>query len=450
MLSNFHLYCFPKIRKFRLDFMDISLSDRYILLMLYGEIIKHLYSDYNKPVRDPIWKHIYLSEGLFKIVSSQPFQKLNGIKQLGPAYHVYPGATHTRFNHSLGVFYLAHKMASLLDFEKYDIPITLEGVKSFLCAALLHDIGHFPYAHSLKELPLYKHEQLTGEIILNSEISSIIGDSVKTDPYCVAAIVDDNLSDNNNPEIAFFRRILSGVLDPDKLDYLNRDAYFCGIPYGIQDIDFLISKMVPDFKRGIGVNEQGMSGIENILFSKYLMYKSVYWHKAVRIATAMIKKALYTALYEKAIKPENLYQIDDDQFVNRFVKEKHPSFELIEKVKYRNLYKTVYEENFSPKNRFHVDCLDLERRFLSEEDLAKRLNTKPGGIIIDIPEPISFEIDVPIFYEDVAVNFSESDTVFQPDAVKRFTATLRKIRIFASPEIYDKALTFFGNKGWKK
>ena len=131
------------------------------------EIIWHLEREYTEPVRDPLWKHIYLSRGLMRVVDSSDFQQLNRIKQLGPSYLVYPGATHTRLNHSLGVFHLAKRiLRALVGFDTC-IDLSVEGVRAFLCASLLHDVGHFPYAHSLKELPLREHEELTGKIILS-------------------------------------------------------------------------------------------------------------------------------------------------------------------------------------------------------------------------------------------------------------------------------------------
>ncbi len=121
-------------------------------------IIQHLDQDYTEPIRDPLWKHIYLSPQMMAVVASEPFQKLYRIKQLGITHLVYPGATHTRFVHSLGVFHLAKRMLRGLLSSEHAPTLSLEGVKAFLCAALLHDIGHFPFTHSLKELPLREHE----------------------------------------------------------------------------------------------------------------------------------------------------------------------------------------------------------------------------------------------------------------------------------------------------
>lgn len=414
--------------------------------MNYSQIKQHLYTDYDKPVRDPLWKHIYLSSGLFSVISSNEFQKLNKIKQLGPTYHVYPGAAHTRFNHSLGVFHIAHKIISSLDLNKLDLKLTTDEVKSFLYAALLHDIGHFPYAHSLKELPLKDHEQLSGEIILGSGLKKII--SNETDPNFTAAIIDNSIPSEGNEQLTFFRQILSGVLDPDKLDYLNRDAFFCGIPYGIQDIDFMISKMLPDNKHGLAVSEQGLPGIENILFSKYLMYKTVYWHKTVRIATAMIKKSIFTALNNGVINADQLYHIDDEQFFSRFTPDKYAPFSLIHSVNKRELFKAVLETSFNYKNKLHTEAQELNTRLKMEENIADDLGLNIEEVIIDIPESISFEIDVPIIYNDTAVAFKNSETVFKTEVINKFSSALRKIRILLPEQHAGAGKEYFGNSKW--
>ena len=230
------------------------------------KIIRHINEDYSVPVRDPLWKHIYLTPELRELMNDPEFQKLGRIRQLGPAALVYPGATHTRLNHSLGVFFLARRILKTILLSPDCPRITLEGAKAFLCASMLHDLGHFPHAHSFKELPLEDHELLSGNLIRETGIGRIIKEKIGSDPELTAAIIDDSIPHKGNEELIFFRNILSGVLDPDKLDYLNRDAYFCGVPYGIQDIDFVISQIRPT-PSGIGLTAKGVTAIENILFS---------------------------------------------------------------------------------------------------------------------------------------------------------------------------------------
>ena len=404
-------------------------------------IFRHLIHDYTEPIRDPLWQHIYLSPGIKQLVSLESFQKLGRIKQLGPAFHVYPGAVHTRLNHSLGVFHLSRMLLLALLERSEELPLTLEGVKAFLSAALLHDLGHFPFAHSLKELPLKEHEQLTAEGVLNEPIAGALRDWVGCSPEMVAAIVDEHMQPPEDTEVPFYRRLLSGVLDPDKLDYLNRDAFFCGVPYGMQDTQFVLHKMLPHPTHGIALEEEGVTAVENVLFSKYQMYRTVYWHRAVRIATAMIKQAVYSGMIEKKFSSEDLYWLDDEEFFRTFPADSYAPFQLIEQVMNRQLYKTAYEQCFDPQNSAHTDLTDLQQRNTIQEKIAARLSTKvqrtvqPYEVLIDIPEPISFEVDLPIYQQDRFVPFTESGSVFSGPVVKGFTDSLRKVRIYLPEEL---------------
>jgi len=414
-------------------------------------ILLHLGEEYTEPIRDPLWKNIYLSSALKRIAGTEPFQNLARIKQLGPAYLVYPGATHTRLGHSLGVFHTAKRLIEAIVSSHGCRDLSIEGVKAFLCASLLHDLGHFPYAHSLKELPLKEHEALTAEAILSTRIERLIRDELGTDPAFVAAIVDTcrpanvvGASDTHTPpglpdELLFYRNLLSGVLDPDKLDYLTRDAFFCGVPYGIQDIDFIIDRIRPFSSTGTAIQVSGIPAIENILFSKYLMYRTVYWHKTVRVATAMIKKAVILGLREGIIQPESLYGKTDDEFMNAFDDHDFPPFSMVPLVRDRNLFKIVLELPFGSGENVRTPLLGLEARIETEARIAYMIARRTGvpvmphEVIIDIPEPISFEIDLPILDEDGSVSFIDSGSVFTPRVMEDFTRNLRKIRVMVPP-----------------
>jgi len=404
-----------------------------------AEILRHLDEDYEEPIRDPLWKHVRLSRELMELVGSAPFRKLSRIKQLGVTHLVYPGATHSRFSHSLGVFHLAKRMIrSLLRDEETDF-LSIEGVKSFLCAALVHDLGHFPFTHSLKELPLRAHESLTAEIVVSSPIADVVAGKIGANPRTVAAIVDPDLDAGKDREIVFFRGLLSGVLDPDKLDYLNRDAYFCGVPYGVQDTDFVLERIHPHPARGISLDASGVPAVENVLFSKYLMYRAVYWHKTVRIATAMIKKALVLALKDGALAPEDLYGLDDEDFFRTIGSKDFPSFALLRKVAARDLYKTVAEIPFDDRDPRLARLEDLDERSKVEESLARLFSVPSDGALLDIPERISFEVDLPIRVPGGALReYAEAGSVFTPPVVEGFVRTLRVVRLAlpreASPE----------------
>lgn len=380
-----------------------------------------------RAIRDPLWKHIYLPEELAAALTTPDFVRLSRIRQLGPTELVYPGAVHTRAGHSLGVYELARRILERLEQRGADW-ITPTGRSSWYAAALFHDIGHFPYTHSLKELPLEEHEVLSGRIVLGDDIARCIA-KAGGDPHQVAAIIDTTIP-TTDPQTLFYRRLLSGVLDPDKLDYLNRDAYYCGVPYGIQDTEFTLDQLQPHKERGIMLDSAAILSVENLLFSKYLMYRSVYWHRQVRIATAMMKKALYAALSKNLVAPEELYQ-QDDQGIHHLLQAipqgGFPEIILAQGVAERQLYKVVTEIKFDSENPFHRQLESLQRRHQAEEELSESLTVPATHVLIDIPERISFESDLWICGEELP--FSQSSTVFSSQTVASFTGSLRKIRV---------------------
>jgi HD superfamily phosphohydrolase len=318
-------------------------------------------------------------------------------------------------------------------------------------------LGHFPYAHSLKELDLEDHERLSAGIILSEPIKSLLG-KAGADPELTAAIIDKNgkspfsTAESGDCELQFYRRLLSGVLDPDKLDYLNRDARYCGVPYGAQDVDFIYSRLFPHPKRGVEIDSRGIPSVESVLFSKYLMYRTVYWHRQVRSATAMIKKALAEALEKKVISAAELYNLDDQSlFLLMTAKQgDFPGFSLAEKVQKGKLYAEIASFFFDEKK--HGALLPLKKRREREAALAEEINRagddtiRDDSVIIDIPEPVSFETN--LFVRDENCTFTESSSVFKTNAVEAFVHTLRKVRIFCEKniEIPETILQSFKNE----
>jgi len=399
-----------------------------------------LLEDYTEPIRDMLWGHIYLTPALAALTDSPPFTRLHRILQLGPAFRAYPGATHTRASHSIGVYHLARRLLSQFADQGADAWLSSEGIKSFLCAALLHDLGHFPYTHSLKELPLEEHESLTGKLITAEPVKSLVA-AAGADPYMVAAIVDTSADggEGRGGELLFYRKLLSGTMDPDKLDYLSRDGRYCGVPYGAQDVDFILSRLVPHPDRGVDIDSKGTLAVESLLFSKYLMYRAVYWHRAVRSATAMIKKALLGGLESGVIAAEELYHLDDQGLFTLIQQRSHPLFSIVGSVRNGGLFAAAAEIPFDEK--VHGKLRNLAERSRMEEELAAELSPlfgkRLGGneIIIDLPEPVSFESD--LFVTDANCFFSAGSSVFKDGLLDTFVSSLRIIRIFIDPRHED-------------
>jgi HD superfamily phosphohydrolase len=399
-----------------------------------------LAEDYTHPIRDSLWGHIYMTEKQAALVASAPFHRLYRIFQLGPVYLTYPGASHTRASHSIGVYHLGKRLLQNLAERGAADWLTGEGVKSFLCACLLHDLGHFPYTHSFKELSLISHEALTGAVILKEPMKSLVGNT-GADPALCAAIIDKETNFTANSELFFYRKLLSGALDPDKLDYLNRDARYCGVPYGVQDVDFILSKLHPHKERGVDIDSRLIPNVESILFSKYLMYRAVYWHYQVRAAISMVKKALITDMESGKITGEDLYNLDDTGLFNLFSeKTGNP---LVAAVRDGNIFVKAVE--------ISIDKVDLEaigeikKRSQLEEQLAAQLSRagvqiKGENLIIDIPEPLSLETG--LFVVDEGCNFNGSSSAFNTETVNSFVKTLYTVRVFVDQKYKEKLKTF--------
>ncbi|MDR1507110.1 MAG: HD domain-containing protein [Treponema sp.] len=399
-----------------------------------------LTSGYTEPVRDALWGHIYLTPQLSALLASPPFMRLFRIFQLGPAYCVYPGATHTRASHSIGVYHLSRRLLIELAERGAGGWMSAGGVRSFLCAALLHDLGHFPYTHSLKELPLDSHETLTARLIADEPLKSLVA-LCGADPEFTSAIVDISV-DSDDGELLFYRRLLSGVLDPDKLDYLNRDARYCGVPYGAQDVDFIFSRLLPHKDRGVDIDSRGIPSVESVLFSKYLMYRTVYWHRQVRSATAMIKKALLSGLRDRIISGEDLYGLDDQSLFRLMEEKKHPLFRLAGEVKNGKLYfeaaAFLFDENA------HAGLLDITNRHLYERALAAEAAV--DDIIIDLPEPVSLESS--LYVRDEECFFGQSTSAFRGNAVTDFVKSLRVVRIFSPVGVKIPEAVLHNSEKW--
>ena len=398
-------------------------------------ILLTLIKEQSHAVRDPLWKDIPLSGPLYDLYRSEAVQKLGRIKQLGPAFHLYPGAVHTRLGHSLGVYHLGRLI--VINLLRSELPYTFtdEGVQAYLCALLLHDIGHFPYAHSLKDVIAVSHEAIGAALIEESAALRSSIEACGTTAELVSSIIDEERACPTS-EVALYRSILSGALDPDKLDYLSRDAFYCGVPYGMQDASYITAKL--RIANGeIAVEQEAIASVEHLLFSKYLMYRNVYWHSRNRSATAMVKKAVVTLLERGTLSQEELFGLDDGQFFT-VMEHKGDPYGLIGAVEANRPYHTVFETVFDEDEEAVWTPRSRHQR---EEAMCRSLGLGEGSIIIDIPESIGFEATMPIVSSDgTLVEFSNGGHIFGQDIGKAFTKSLRKLRIFSPVAVDEEAV----------
>ena len=411
-------------------------------------IIATLHREATEIIRDPIHHDIPFSVPLKALTNSSVMMKLHSIRQLGPAYLLYPGAQHTRYEHSLGVYAVARQMIlSLLsrEPEESSFPFSLNGIHAFFTACLLHDVGHFPYAHALKDCIEEEHEVIgAAKIEQDPQLRGIITDQIGTSVPAVCQIIDPNRP-CRDPEIRFYRSVLSGTLDPDKLDYLCRDAFYCGVPYGVQDVDYLLRHIGITGNNRLYLDDKALGAVEHLLFSKYLMYKYVYWHASTRSATAMIKKAVLLARTAGQVSDSELTHLDDHQFailMDSLRKTQNPSAELFNRVQEGRLLKETVRIPFDPDNPAHQRYSSEAQRIALERSIWKDLaltgaDLEEHVIVLDISEKVTFESDLPIFNQktgSVEV-FNSASELFSDQLVRLFTSSLREFRLFAPEEI---------------
>lgn len=382
------------------------------------------------------------------LLDTDEVEKLSRIKQNGPAFLIYPGAVHTRLSHSLGVYHLGRSIMLTLAKKKDELPFTPSGLRSFLAACLLHDIGHFPYAHSLKEIAVREHEEIAESLILGSESLSEAIERTGADAVMTASIINTGRKAISG-EAEFYRTVLSGTLDPDKLDYLSRDAFFAGIPYGTQDTDFIISSLSLEDGRLV-LERDAISLVEQVLFSKYMMYRNLYWHKGVRGATCMIKKAVLSALRDGIITADDLYLKDDYEFsmlCQRFPD--YGPFTLIRNVDHGHLLERKAMKEYDAAGSLENAAGNPAERWRTEERILSLLSRdypdlRSHEVIIDIPEPVNFESSIPLLSPDGTItDASDAGLIFQK-AGSLFSASLRKVALYLPQHIaQEKAESAF-------
>lgn len=361
-------------------------------------------------VRDPLWNTIRLDETALRIIDTPAFQRLRRVRQLGLAYLVYPGATHTRFDHALGVYHLARRTVALLA-ERGELgevdPLECRLVPY---AALLHDIGHFPFSHAVEELDRAQvpghHEELAGRFLARPELRAALEPLAPDAAARIEAMVQGR---SDSP----LQGLVAGSLDLDKIEYLKRDARFCGVPYGEVDVDRLIHALTllrdPETGRyEVGIHEKGLSALESLLFAKYQMFRNVYWHHAVRAATALYKRLVQEAVGAGVIAPEAMVGQSDEGFLALL--EARAAVRRGDEAARRivELWLPALRDRRLPKRALEIPGelvrgLPVEAWYYAEpalvralEDrLAAELGLAPGGVFLDYPEkPRMMGLDV--------------------------------------------------------
>jgi len=390
-------------------------------------------------LRDPLWNNIRVDELTLRLVDTDVFQRLRYVRQLGLAYLVYPGATHTRFQHALGTYHLSRGALALLAEAGGGVQASPEEQAVIRAAALLHDIGHYPFSHALEEIGQLHHEDVARPLIMSGQIAVLLREGIADDaPQRVFELIRGT---SPNP----LQGLISGSLDLDKIEYLKRDAFMCGVPYGEIDVDRLTNSMViladPDSGRPVlGVREKGLSALESLLFAKYQMYRNVYWHHAVRSATAMYKRMVDDALRAGAVDADMLASYTDEGLLHR-LEHAHPS-SILDALRSRRLYKRALEWPASQLDDGFGEWIatDRERTRHAEDEIARDLGLQAGDVLLDFPmktQMLGLDIPVQRRSGEVARLTSEGwpGTINLPSLSEDLYRSARWLRVFVAKRI---------------
>ncbi|MGE3525927.1 MAG: HD domain-containing protein [Gemmatimonadales bacterium] len=345
-------------------------------------------------IRDPIWDNIRVDRVIMGVVDSPAVQRLRFVRQLGHAFLVYPGATHSRFEHALGTFHLTKLALAALDERRELARVGAEDQIAVRLAALLHDIGHYPFSHALEEAGFPSHEDLGVAALEGADLAPALAAFGVPD---LARRIGDLIRGRSASPLG---GLISGSLDLDKIEYLSRDARMCGVPSGTVDVSRLLAALTlvdSDGKLEIGVHEKGVSALESLLFAKYQMYRNVYWHHAVRSATCMFKRAVRCAVATGRLDPGDIAGTTDGGLMERLFSADPGG--LARAVHTRRLFKRALDLPASdvPEDAQTWLWDDPARLAENEDALARDVGLAPGELLIDFPaRPSMLAVDLPL------------------------------------------------------
>ena len=404
-------------------------------------------------VRIPPELDVPLTPRVRQIIDTAEFRRLAGISQLGLVSLVYPAAHHTRFEHSLGVYRLALLyLRQLSHDERFTEVVGPEDAEVFLAAALLHDLGHWPFCHPIEDIELPgvpTHELFANSFLLEGEVADALRDDWGINPRDVVALLSEKPQDPTRRVLA---SMLSGPIDIDKMDYLMRDSLHAGVPYG-RNFDqqrLLGSLCLNEAGDALAITDKGKTAAEMMVFARYVMFSEVYWHHAVRSATAMFQRAFfelhgqldYDVLFRQGERPmiDQLRQQAGDG----------PAGELLDGLfgSARRIYKRLVQYSIFEQpelyellaGRPYPWLVAVAGQFATLASTALRRVVAPHEILFDAPpvgREVEFNIEVYFPKQNRFRAFEDVSPVVQTLAKRQFDDYVKRVRLFAHPRVAD-------------
>ncbi len=402
-------------------------------------------------VRIPPEVDVPLTPRVRQLIDAAEFRRLARISQLGLVSLVYPAAIHTRFEHCLGVYRLALLyLKQLAHDERFARAVNAAKVEVFIAAALLHDLGHWPFCHPIEDMRLPSvpsHELFANSFLLEGEIADVLRHDWDVNPRNVVALLSEKPRDTAGKILA---SMLSGPIDIDKMDYLFRDSLHAGVPYGrhFDQQRLLGSLCLNAAGDGLAVADKGKTAAELMVFARYVMFSEVYWHHGVRAATAMLQRAFY--LLHGLLDLDALFRMTEHEMIDELQRAGAggPAGELLDGLfgPARHLYKRLAQYSFVE----HAELYErLARRpypwlVACAERFAAIVSTPLGRVVaphellFDAPpvtREVQFDVEIHFPKEDRYRPLGEVSPVIRALATEQFDDYVKRVRIFAHPRL---------------
>lgn len=409
-------------------------------------------------VRIPPGVDVPLTPRVRRLIDTASFRRLAQISQLGLVSFVYPAANHSRQEHSLGVFLAAIEyLDRLAADERFADAVSPHEAELFLAAALLHDIGHCPFGHPIEDVRLpgiATHEERARSRIERFEIADALREDWGLDPAEVAALV---AGDVHGAPRQILRSMLAGPIDVDKMDYLMRDSLHAGVPYGRNfDRRRLVGSLcLNEAGDALAITDKGKTAAEMMVFARYVMFSEVYWHHAVRAATAMFQRAIFFLHHEIDLE-RVLPPLNDQHLMEalRHLSRERPDvvFELLDGIfgSARRLYKRLAQYSFFEEpelyrrlaRRPYAELVQVAERIAAALGDALGQPVAPHDVLVDAPPvelEVQFNIDVYYPKQNVYRRLGDVSPVVRTLAEEQFDDYVKRVRIFVHPRIAAEA-----------
>jgi len=370
-----------------------------------------------KVIRDPIHDYIELDELALALIDTPQVQRLRRVKQLGFSNLVYPGANHTRFEHSLGVYHLARHLIKQVDEHQRN---------ELLAAALLHDIGHGPFSHATEELIEHytrKSHDDVEELLREGTISDVLKEN-SLSPSAIARHIRGETSSG---------QIIYSEIDVDRMDYLVRDAHYTGVAFGLIDHVRLIHELRFNENKLV-LNIGGLQAAESLLVSRFLMHPTVYFHHVSRIAESMCQHAA-GYMIENGLSPKSLRRMDDVEFMNEMKNAGGYASEIAKRLDERKLFKRALYTGF---DSLDMDVIKLRKNVKRvENEIAQSAGIEPEYVLVDIPEkPEIVEMKAQVLVNGKMVPIDKASSLVA--ALEKAHLDNWRLGVFTLPEYREK------------